>query len=448
MKAVTYILYGSALSAVHGIPLPDGTISSAASTVTSIPPSDFGANSSSTSVSNSSVASTFPAGTKNIAVNEGAGNLAAYDTSGELLGNVAAAAPMGKNTTSPKAVHVGSGALAAPAAAAATTVNTCRPATNDDLPLIPGYQALSDAGAKHASGQKPTRIYVNDPSYPNIVATLCYSTDTVTLAPNGSPSCSTQVTNLKLDQTSDGQPITVSHGVVTGFKSDVSTTTTKTSQFNWSDTITAKASIPEVMEVSSVQTFAVQVVNTQGTQTSTSIDSQTSDTVKYTSKPGKDCPVHANVTTCTYEATGSLPVYLTGNIWFEYKDWFRDPGCTQSLIQPGAPCAGKGDHPKNDLNHCYDNNDCKTHGHWAWDLASDLLPNIDDRSNPIQFTNGFQSTDTGSYDRLKHNLLKALFTVLMNIEYTEHSSAGSAPLLVNDCQHRSRLSDTFTIWSS
>ncbi|KAJ6529757.1 hypothetical protein B0H19DRAFT_1274150 [Mycena capillaripes] len=398
MKAVTYILYGSALLAVYGIPLPHETISSA-SAFASITPSNLGANSSSTLGSNAPAASTFPAGTKNIAVNEGAGNLAAYGTSGELLGNVAAAAPMGKNTTSPKAVHVGSGALAAPAAAAATIVKTCRPATNDDLPLIPGYQALSDAGAKHASGQKPTRIYVNDPSYPNIVANLCYSTDTVTLAPNGSPSCSTQVTNLKLDQTSDASSMTVSHGVMTGLKSGVSTTTTKTSQFNWSDTITAKASIPAIMEVSSAQTFAVQVVNTQGTMTSTSIDSQTSDTVKVTSKPGKNCPVHANVTTCTYEATGSLPVYLTGLIWFEYKNYFRDPGCTQSLIKPGAPCAGKGNsHPKNDLNHCYDNNDCKTHGHWAYDIASDLLPNIDDRSNPIQFKNGFESTVTGSYD--------------------------------------------------
>ncbi|KAJ6549527.1 hypothetical protein DFH09DRAFT_1320003 [Mycena vulgaris] len=417
MKAIASIsiLYACTLLPVYAIPVPDETsIASTPPALTSVSPSNSVTDNSSASasnlsvVSNSSLASTFPTGTQRIAVNEGSGNLAAYSSSGALLGHVQASAAIGKNATSPDTAQVGSGALAGSAVAAATTttttVKTCRPATSDEITTsestfnqsVPGLQALTDAATKYGGGQKPTRIYVNDPSYPNVVATICYSTDTVNLAPSGSPSCSSEMTNLNADQTNTGQPITLTHSVLTGFKSDVSTTTTKTSQFNWSDTITAQASIPEIMDVSSVNTFSLQISNTQGTSTTTSIDSQTSDKVTYTSRPGVNCPVQANVTTCNYEATGSIDVYLSGSIWFEYKTWFREPGCLQALIQPGAPCAGKGDHPKNDLNHCYDNNKCPTHGHWNWDISNDL-PNISDRSNPIQFKNGFKSTDTANY---------------------------------------------------
>ncbi|KAJ7823861.1 hypothetical protein B0H14DRAFT_2597616 [Mycena olivaceomarginata] len=81
-------------------------------------------------------------------------------------------------------------------------------------------------------------------------------------------------------------------------------------QLGWSDTITAKASIPEGMEAGSEQTIGLQRHVT-------------------------------DVSKCTYEATGVIGVYLSGSIWFKYKDYFRDPVCSQSLIQPGAPCAGK-----------------------------------------------------------------------------------------------------------
>ncbi|KAJ7681320.1 hypothetical protein B0H14DRAFT_2655366 [Mycena olivaceomarginata] len=81
-------------------------------------------------------------------------------------------------------------------------------------------------------------------------------------------------------------------------------------QLGWSDTITAKASISEGMEAGSEQTIGLQRHVT-------------------------------DVSKCTYEATGVIGVYLSGSIWFKYKDYFRDPVCSQSLIQPGASCAGK-----------------------------------------------------------------------------------------------------------
>ncbi|KAJ6549569.1 hypothetical protein DFH09DRAFT_1086816 [Mycena vulgaris] len=301
MKAIASIsiLYVCALLPVYAIPVPDETsIASTPPALTSVSPANSVTDNSSASasnlsmVSNSSLASTFPTGTKMIAVNEGSGNLAAYSNSGAFLGHVQASAAIGKNATSPDTAQVGSGALAGSAVAAATTttttVKTCRPATSDEITTsestfnqsVPGFQALTDAATKYGGGQKPTRIYVNDPYVwdPPLQA----STDTVNLAPS------------------------------------------ETSQFNWSDTITAQASIPEIMDVSSVNTFSLQISNTQGTSTTTSIDSQTNDKVKYTSRPGVNCPVQVNVTTCNYEATGSVDVYLSGSIWFEYKTWFKN----------------------------------------------------------------------------------------------------------------------------
>ncbi|KAJ7881536.1 hypothetical protein B0H14DRAFT_3760420 [Mycena olivaceomarginata] len=61
-------------------------------------------------------------------------------------------------------------------------------------------------------------------------------------------------------------------------------------QLGWSDIITAKASISEGMEAGSEQTIGLQrhVID---------------------------------VSKCTYEATGVIGVYLSGSIWFKYKDY-------------------------------------------------------------------------------------------------------------------------------
>ncbi|KAJ7155257.1 hypothetical protein C8R46DRAFT_1296683 [Mycena filopes] len=436
MKTSTILFLASAVLTVYATPIPDDTttVASATPPLVSTPSSDPdaagnssapvlsnssapvlsnssvpvlinssspGVDNSSTTVSNSSLLADFPADTKVIAVNEGSGNLAAYSGSGALLGNVQASAAAGvvpANTTHTNSTKVAS-ALATDSNGAQTiTYNTCRPATDDDLPLIPGYQKLLDAATKFANGQTPTRVYVNDPSYPTVLAHICYVTDTISLTP-GTPTCSTTVAVLDAGQSPTGANMTMTHSVQTGQTTEITTTTTQTSSFAFSDTITATVGVPEVEGVSDALTFSTSVENTQGTTTESSHDTQTTDSVSYDSRPGANCPVQANTTTCTYDATGSIDVYITGNVWFEYKTRFRDPYCLQALIQPGAPCAGKNDkHPKNDLNHCYDANSCPTHGHYNWDIAeSDTLPDMADRSNPIQIKNGLTSKDTGSY---------------------------------------------------
>ncbi|KAJ7470935.1 hypothetical protein FB451DRAFT_1559455 [Mycena latifolia] len=414
MKAITTIICFSSFLSVYGIPvaLTDGSMSASSVMVDSSSPSASSTtvsksflasggdspspSGSSTTASNSAVASILPAGNIKLGVNADSGTLSAYDNSGKPLGNFTAnAKPAAVEKPTGSRVK---GALMADAASAAadstTIVQTCRPATDEELSKVPGWNKLLDAAAAWATnGQQPAKAYLNFDGYTNPnPAQICYSPDPITLSASGTPNCNVQIDDekIKADEIAPNTTVTRSWGaqLTHGTSSSISTTTTKTSQWSWSATISATANF-DIAEVGMSTTIGLQVTDTQGTEQVSTTDDTSQTDYSLQSVPGKTCGFQANITDCTYETTGQIELVLSGDAWFEWNAGFRHPDCTKDLISPGKPCEGKGA-AHNDLNHCYDANGCQEHSHWNVAFET-WLPDASDRSDPIQFKSGVSS---------------------------------------------------------
>ncbi|KAJ7919479.1 hypothetical protein B0H13DRAFT_2430308 [Mycena leptocephala] len=391
MKAITTIICFSSFLSVYGAPLASDADMSASGVMsaTTVPSSlsasggDIPSPSGSTpTAASSAVASILPADkTMGLGANTNSSTLSAYDSSGRPLGQFVANAKVagsGKN-----------GFLD-------VTTNTCRPATDDELSKIPGWsKVLAAAGQWATSGQPPIKAYLVFDGYTNPnPAQVCYSTDKIQLSPSGSPQCTSQMDDEKITADNNVQNTTIQRQLTHGVSSTSTTTTTKTSVFSWSTTIEAKAEFGG-FEAGVSTTVGLELTNTQGNEHSTTTDDTSMLAYPLTSEPGKTCGLTANITQCTTETTGQVPITLSGNAWFEWQSGFRHPDCTKSLIQPGAPCAGKGA-KNNDLNHCYDNNNCAEHSHWNFAVEA-YAPDANDRSDPLQFKSGMDTRNTGEY---------------------------------------------------
>ncbi|KAJ7690160.1 hypothetical protein B0H14DRAFT_3631582 [Mycena olivaceomarginata] len=417
MKTITTIVCFSSLLFVHGIPMAltdeavvassvmgDGHSPTAFSrVVSSSSPTSEGESPSpsisATAASNFAVASVLPAGKIKLGANKGSDTVAAYDVSGKPLGNFTADAKL-----------AGSGKAASAAVAGnlttTSTVDTCRPATDSELSTIPGWNKLFDSVAKWAttdSEKRPAKAYINFDGYQYTsvgVPQVCYSTDTVTIDTSGPPSCQTRIDKQTITSDEIAQNTTISRTAII----DVSWAhklsrdnyhgcdlwtfqSSETSQFSWSSTIEVKAELKldEIASVSvGVSTMAgMEISNTVGQERTASTDDIDQATYVLISEPGKTC------------GTGQINLILSGYLWFEWDDPFRDPFCTNSFIQPGQPCEGKGA-AHNDLNHCYDANGCTTHSHWNLHIE-EFLPDVADRSNPLKFKNLLSTESFGDY---------------------------------------------------
>ncbi|KAJ7742938.1 hypothetical protein DFH07DRAFT_964316 [Mycena maculata] len=379
MKSAHSILFISSLLLASGRPFPQTDGAGGDSTSLNVKMDGSSGATPSTSTAPSSGTSTRP---QTLAIDTESGAVVAYDKNGKNLGEF--------NST-----DVATGGTVVNVAKRDTTntsiVNTCRPATQSEITSIPGWSKFVAGVTAWAGNQAPQTYYVNDTD-PAWGATVCYSTDTVQLTVQGNPTCTSNSVNV--GGTSNGTNATFSTTVSKGTTTTFTTTTEKTSSFNWSDQMSITANLG-VVKASDQQTLSLSLTNTQGTQNSKSSGEMTSEKASWSNPSGETCSAVTNVTVCDYTATGSLDVYLSGYIWLSFKTYFRDPSCVASLIQPGAPCAGKGS-KHNDLNHCYDANQCPEHGHYGQQIET-YLPSISDRSNPLQFSDAVSSTTNAQY---------------------------------------------------
>ncbi|KAJ7433088.1 hypothetical protein B0H11DRAFT_2122983 [Mycena galericulata] len=381
MKAAHSLIFISSLLLVSGRPIdnpsePSGTsVLSSFSTDTASATASIPLSTSPVPLFNSSSKSAA------LAVDEDTGAVVGYDANGKYLGQVNGTDKVGSKSGLASSLAV---------ADTVTTTDTCRQATQSDLSNIPGWSTFV-AKVTAWAGQTPASYYLNDTDT-GVGATICYSTDTVQMSVQGNPSCTSN--EVSTDGSSEGTNSTITIKVTKGTSTSYTTKTEKTSSFTWNDQITATVDVG-VAKVSDQQTLSVALNNSEGTEDTQTSNDQTSVQQAVQNPDGKHCSAMTNVTDCAFTATGSLDVYFTGYVWMSFKTWFRDPVCVKSLIAPGAPCAGKGS-AHNDLNHCYDANSCPTHGHWG-QRVDDYLPNITDRSNPLQFSNALTSTTYANY---------------------------------------------------
>ncbi|KAJ7858660.1 hypothetical protein B0H14DRAFT_2577640 [Mycena olivaceomarginata] len=157
------------------------------------------------------------------------------------------------------------------------------------------------------------------------------------------PSCSSQSTSTT-GNSQGTENATLETQVQQGVSTSYTTTTEETSQFTWSDSISINVEL-EIVSMEVEQSISLSLTNMHGSQDTASKDDQ-----------------FLNVTTCNFSAQNTIDFYLTGYIWSSFKTWFRDPSRSSALAPAGGACAnlsGK------DLDKCYDNNQCKEHGHYS-----------------------------------------------------------------------------------
>ncbi|KAJ7156297.1 hypothetical protein C8R46DRAFT_1115599 [Mycena filopes] len=320
---------------------------------------------------------------KTVALDESSGAVVAYDSNGQSLD------PQDGPQDSPDGLR---GSLSMSAAATtdnATTVNTCRPATDDELSTIPGWSKFIEGVTNWSGGQAPQSTYVNNTDSRWGIS-VCYATDTIQLTVDGDPSCSD--TDIVTKGNSTGTDLGMEAAVTVGTSTSYTTTTEESSRFSWSTSISVDAEF-EIASASVQETVSLETTNTKGSQSSQTQNSQVTRTANWTNKDGRTCVVTQNEKDCTTKTTGQVDLYLTGFIWMSFKTWFRDPGCSQDLIQPGKACEGK---TKKDLDKCYDANSCPNHGHYG-NMVETYVPDQADRSNPLKFSNSLSTKSISDY---------------------------------------------------
>ncbi|KAF7344897.1 hypothetical protein MVEN_01652100 [Mycena venus] len=192
------------------------------------------------------------------AIDEDSGAVIAYDGTGKNLGN-----SEGKISST-----FGSGRLGMGGTVTQSSVNTCRPATQDDLAHIPGWNAFVAGVTAWANGDSGQLLREwQDTEYG---ATVCYSTDKVKMSVTGSPSCSTTATLT--NGTSDGVDTAMSASVLKGTSTTYQITTEETSSFEWSQDISASVDIEGAADVGITESRSLTVSSPKGTMESKTDD--------------------------------------------------------------------------------------------------------------------------------------------------------------------------------
>ncbi|KAJ7875833.1 hypothetical protein B0H13DRAFT_2347905 [Mycena leptocephala] len=346
-------------------PLPSSTVSNSTYFNTSL--------SASPSVKKIQFKGPPPASAHYMALDETTGAIVAYGTGGKYLGhfNATIGNLLQRRDT--------------------TSISNCRDATTDEISTIPGWSTFVAGMTSWAAGQAPHTNYVNDKSYPAVWASVCYSTEVVSIQPDSDPSCSAQSTSVN-GNAQGNENASLHTEIQQGVSTSYSTTTEQTTQFSWGEQISVTANL-ELASISVQQSLSLSLTNTHGSQQTSTKDDQYTTDVSWVDEPGEVCAMQLNVSTCTFSAQNTLDFYLTGFIWASFKTWFRDPSCTSALTASGGACAnlsGK------DLDKCYDNNQCAEHGHWA-STAESFVPNEADRSHPMSFASTFATSADTTY---------------------------------------------------
>ncbi|KAJ7289750.1 hypothetical protein C8J57DRAFT_1628909 [Mycena rebaudengoi] len=401
MKATHSLIFISSILLASGMPLgqatesllvtPEivGSASESATLVDAVQPSQSDTAYTSSLGPTGSDATTLNA----LAIDNTTGTLVGYDSTGKYLGEITPAAK-------------GSIANGAVASAASAPGETCRDATSEEISSIPGWGKFMAYATSQGGGQTPQKEWVNSEDRHDVWAYICYSTARVQLSADGDPVCNTHTSDALGTVQGIGGNLSQKTTVTMGETLSYTSVTEDTSSFAWTGSMSVEADVPGLAKATAETSITLSLENKIGSQVQDQKDMTSTHEDEWEVAVGTSCKVtvcaapeckrrilipeqQQELTDCTSKANGRVDVYLKGWIWASYHASWRDQGCIQSLTAPGAPCAGvRSAH--NDLNHCFDNNKCYAHSNWAFTIES-VLPDMADRSHPMQFSNSFSS---------------------------------------------------------
>ncbi|KAF8464522.1 hypothetical protein JB92DRAFT_3150235 [Gautieria morchelliformis] len=202
-------------------------------------------------------------------------------------------------------------------------------------------------------------LVVNPSDFPDRPLHFCYSTSTIPATLNDSPTCQVSISQIHgnvLDGATD-----VSLQVAQGNAASHTVTTQKASSIVSSTSVGVTLGIPDLGGIDVSQSLAIESDLVQGDSHTTDDNQTTTITITaHATKPGP-CNIDLNLTTCTVEATATLPGFYTGFVWFNY------PTTRQ--------------------------------GHFKWSLTVEQLP-AEQRSDNVTLTDSITATSYGNFTSL------------------------------------------------
>ncbi|KAF8457884.1 hypothetical protein JB92DRAFT_3103323 [Gautieria morchelliformis] len=159
-------------------------------------------------------------------------------------------------------------------------------------------------------------LVVNPPDFPDRPLHFCYSSGTIPATLNKPPTCQVSISQIHgdvLDGATD-----VSLAVAQGNAASHTVSTQKASSVTSTTSVGVTLGIPDLGGIDVSQSLTIESDLAQGDSHTTTDNKTTTITITaHASKPGP-CNIDLNVTTCTGEATATVPGFYTGYVWFNY----------------------------------------------------------------------------------------------------------------------------------
>ncbi|KAH8822384.1 hypothetical protein DL96DRAFT_1819875 [Flagelloscypha sp. PMI_526] len=221
---------------------------------------------------------------------------------------------------------------------------SCVTMRKEDIEKVPGIAKLREE-ADNTFGTGSRNEVVNDPDFPENSANICSDPNGAVIVYDSEPKCNEITNNAGGTSPAEGQ-VSVKNGE--GFKMTSSQTVTTESSFSAGATLGASFTFPGIGGLNAEFTTSSSFTNTQSNVNE--IEQNLTQEQTFTAKviPGQQCDIFLKTRSCATSGKGSLKMIAQGFLWFQYEDL--------------------------------------TNGHFKWALRmEDVLPNVDDRSSPVQF---------------------------------------------------------------
>ncbi|EJD54655.1 hypothetical protein AURDEDRAFT_179762 [Auricularia subglabra TFB-10046 SS5] len=259
----------------------------------------------------------------------------AYDAEGNLLGELPTSTQLSKRDP-----------------------GTCATISADDVQRLPGWGAFHDYAVNNWGDGWDT-VDANPSDYPDRGAQFCISGDITPITLDADPSCQTQ--SQETEGTVVGTDGLVALAATQGTSSTTTVTVTQQSSLAVGASVSAKVSIPELVELSTELTTTVTITNTLSTANTFTTSNTQTQTVTINNEAGKTCKLTFNVQTCDATGHGQQRMVASGWVWFYYGS--------------------------------------KREGHYKWAVNMDnVAPDEEQRASYIGFTTSTSSNTQSAYN--------------------------------------------------
>lgn len=241
----------------------------------------------------------------------------------------------------------------------------CFKLTADRAPRIPGWEKVVAYRDEHWGSKYVAGLQTNPPEYLNRPALVCLKSTEAVSRWEGEPICSQETMDVAGGAT--GVDVGINGGKEATRESKVSWTVMKSSEFSVGTEFTVGIGSEETGKAEAKFHMTTTLKDEVTNSTETTTTSKEFINYNFENKAGQDCTAKLKMTTCTGKARASLPVVVTGYVWFMYDKAVPDK------TKPGS----------------------SKHYHWSVNLEKVLSEQ--ERTRTIELSGSVLTTTRGDY---------------------------------------------------